>query len=185
MFFRSTKPPLSPLFHPHSFGERFFARCQLGVLDAVRCCHLISVLAFLFTREVGPGTCRSHLNSAVELGCSVQTLSVPDSSTPLRSSPSGYYATVRTPLHSPTADAAVPPTCVLPPPPLVSCRFSLLVRQLSVPSAVNSRLTQGECVPVSIARRHRGIFPKVCFIPSGVVGNFCSRVISPAAFKTQ
>src|SRR5215467_1620534 len=124
MFFRSTKPPLSPLFHPHSFGERFFARCQLGVLDAVRCCHLISVLAFLFTREVGPGTCRSHLNSAVELGCSVQTLSVPDSSTPLRSSPSGYYATVRTPLHSPTADEAVPPTCVLPPPPLVSCRFS-------------------------------------------------------------
>ena len=124
IFFRSTKPPLSPPFHPHSFGERFFARCQLGVLDAVRCCHLISVLAFLFTREVGPGTCRSHLNSAVELGCSVQTLSVPDSSTPLRSSPSGYYATVRTPLHSPTADAAVPPTCVLPPPPLVSCRFS-------------------------------------------------------------
>jgi len=23
IFFRSTKPPLSPPFHPHSFGERF------------------------------------------------------------------------------------------------------------------------------------------------------------------
>jgi hypothetical protein len=41
------------------------------------------------------------------------------------------------------------------------------------PSSVNSRLTQGECVPVSRAMRLRGILAKVCFIPSGVVGSFC------------
>src|SRR5438046_1556350 len=42
-------------------------------------------------------------------------------------------------------------------------------------SSVNSRLTHGECVPVSRAIRLRGIFPNVCFIASGVVATFCSR----------
>ena len=55
----------------------------------------------------------------------------------------------------------------------------------SCPSAVKSRLTQGECVPVSIAMRQCAILPKVCFIASGVVASFCSRRISPASFKTQ
>src|SRR5215470_12978898 len=55
----------------------------------------------------------------------------------------------------------------------------------SCPSAVNSRLTQGECVPVSIAMRHRGMLPNTCFIASGVVASLCSKMISPASFKTQ
>src|SRR5439155_8295074 len=52
-------------------------------------------------------------------------------------------------------------------------------------SSVNSRLTHGECVPVSRAIRLRGIFPNVCFIASGVVATFCSRRILPASSKTQ
>src|SRR5947199_10799371 len=37
----------------------------------------------------------------------------------------------------------------------------------------NSRLTQGECVPVSMAIRPHGIFSNICFIASGVVATFC------------
>src|SRR5690242_20173713 len=92
--------------------------------------------------RLGPGTCRSHLNSAVELGCSVQTLLMPGFSMPLRGSPFDYCATVRTPLHSPTTDAAVPPTCAPPLPPPVSCRFSLLAPRASAPSAANHYLPQ-------------------------------------------
>src|SRR5262249_968469 len=55
----------------------------------------------------------------------------------------------------------------------------------SCPSAVNNRLTQGECVPVSIAMRHRGMLPNTCFMASGVVASLCSKTISPASFKTQ
>ena len=55
----------------------------------------------------------------------------------------------------------------------------------SCPSSVNTRLTQGECVPVSIAMRLCGILRKVCFIVSGVVGSLSSRRISPASSKAQ
>lgn len=37
-------------------------------------CYLIIVLNFIFNTEVERGPSRSRLNSAVELGCSVQTL---------------------------------------------------------------------------------------------------------------
>ena len=40
----------------------------------------------------------------------------------------------------------------------------------------NSRLTHGECVPVSSAMRLCGILENVCFIASAVVGTFCSRM---------
>src|ERR1700693_377026 len=53
------------------------------------------------------------------------------------------------------------------------------------PHSVSSRLIQGECVPVSMAMRLRGIFPKVCLIASGVLATFCSRMILPASSKTQ
>src|SRR6201987_2177028 len=53
------------------------------------------------------------------------------------------------------------------------------------PNSVNTRLTHGEFVPVSRAIRLRGIFPNVCFIASGVVATFCSRMILPASSKTQ
>ena len=53
---------------------------------------------------------------------------------PLRSSPSGYCAAVRTPPHSPTADAVVPPASVLPLPPLVSWRSFLLAPRASAPA---------------------------------------------------
>src|SRR5215470_12436758 len=49
----------------------------------------------------------------------------------------------------------------------------------------DSRLTQGECVPVSIAMRHRGRLPNTCFMASGVVASLCSKTISPASFKMQ
>src|SRR5215475_1963683 len=92
-------------------------------------------------REVGQGPSRSRLNSAVELSCSVQTLSLCQGFfMPLRSSLSGYCATVRTPLHSPTTDAAVPLAFAPPPPPPVSWRFSLLAPRASVPSAANHYL---------------------------------------------
>jgi hypothetical protein len=55
----------------------------------------------------------------------------------------------------------------------------------SWPSAVDSRLTEGECVPVSIAMRHRRMLPNICFMASGVVDSLCSKAISPASFKTQ
>jgi hypothetical protein len=44
---------------------------------------------------------------------------------------------------------------------------------------VNSRLTHGECVPVSRVMRPCGIFENVCFIASGVIATFCSRMIFP------
>ena len=49
----------------------------------------------------------------------------------------------------------------------------------------NSRLTHGECVPVSSAMRLCGILENVCFVASGVVGTFCSRMILPVSSKTQ
>src|SRR6266705_7175154 len=126
------------------------ARCNLGVLDSVGAATWLSTSLPLARREVGPGVSRSHLISAVELGC-WETISFfscmlffflpvfpsfpqrnfePGSpsnddrqlrrplappflwgvlySRPRRASPSGYCAVVRTPLHSPTTDAAVP-----------------------------------------------------------------------------
>ncbi len=143
------KPPLSPPFHPHSL----LSDCrsvQVGCTRFSRCCHLIIDLTPLSRREVGPGVSRSHLISAVELGC-LNTISLlffaplsfflpfpvfhrrnfelgspsnddrqlrrPLASPflwgvlhfrPRRVSLSGYCAVVRTPLHSPTTDAAVP-----------------------------------------------------------------------------
>jgi hypothetical protein len=55
----------------------------------------------------------------------------------------------------------------------------------SCPNSVNSRLTQGECVPVSRAMRLRGIFSNARLIASGVVGSFCSKMTSPASSRTQ
>src|SRR3977135_531592 len=52
---------------------------------------------------------------------------------PQRASLCGYCAVVRTPLHSPTTDAVVPPTFWPPRQQLVSWRFSLLARQVAVP----------------------------------------------------
>src|SRR6516225_10442468 len=75
VFFRSAKPPLSPPFHPHSQMSDFRS-VPVGRSRFIRCCHLISVVRFPLMREVGPGLSRSHLNSAVELSCSVQTLSL-------------------------------------------------------------------------------------------------------------
>jgi hypothetical protein len=91
---------------------------------------------------LGPGVGRSHLNSAVELSCSVQTLSLLDFSMPLRSSPSDYCATVRILLHSPTVGAAVPLASVLLPPPPVSWRFSLLAPRASAPTDASHCLAQ-------------------------------------------
>ena len=52
-----------------------FRSVQVGYSRFSRRCHLISVLCFsLYEGSLGPGTSRSHLNSAVELSCSVTTL---------------------------------------------------------------------------------------------------------------
>jgi hypothetical protein len=55
----------------------------------------------------------------------------------------------------------------------------------SYPSAVNNRLTHGECLPVSIAMRHRGMLPNTCFMASEVVASLRSKTIFPASFKTR
>src|SRR6266699_3266551 len=51
----------------------------------------------------------------------------------------------------------------------------------SCPNMVNSRLTQGECVPVSRAMQLQGIFSNARLIASEVVGSFCRRMTSPAS----
>src|SRR5882762_11155235 len=63
-------------------------------------------------------------------------------SRPPRASLCGYCAVVRTPLHSPTTDAVVPPTFWPPQQPLVSWHFSLRARQVAVPIAADHYLPQ-------------------------------------------
>jgi hypothetical protein len=69
------KPPLSPPFHPHSL----LSDCrsvQVGCTRFSRCCYLTIDLCSLLRRELGQmGLSRSHLISAVELGC-LDTLSL-------------------------------------------------------------------------------------------------------------
>src|SRR5271157_123028 len=55
----------------------------------------------------------------------------------------------------------------------------------SCPNSLNSRLTHGECIPVSSAIRQRGIAAKTSFIAFGVVPSFCSLTTSPASSSTQ
>src|SRR5437879_3014331 len=61
---------------------------------------------------------------------------------PQRASLCGYCAVVRTPLHSPTTDAVVPPTFWPPQPPLASWHFSLLAPQVLAPNAADHCLLQ-------------------------------------------
>src|SRR5580658_4146849 len=65
----SAKPPLSPSFHPHSFvSDR--RSVPVGCSRFSRCCYLrIDLSSHLFGESWAPGLSRSHLNSAVELGC--------------------------------------------------------------------------------------------------------------------
>jgi len=55
----------------------------------------------------------------------------------------------------------------------------------SCPNSLSSRLTHGECIPVSSAIRLRGIPPNPAFIAFGVVPSFCSSTTSPCSFNTQ
>src|SRR6266849_6269025 len=62
------KPPLSPPFHPHSL----LSDCrsvQVGCTRFSRCCYLISDLCFPPCEGNWSRHCRSHLISAVALGC--------------------------------------------------------------------------------------------------------------------
>src|SRR6202521_2399317 len=63
------KPPLSPSFHPHSL----VSDCRsvpVGCSRFSRCCYLIIDLCYhLFGGSRALGLSRSHLDSAVELGC--------------------------------------------------------------------------------------------------------------------
>ena len=61
-------PPLSPSFHPHSLLSDFRS-VHGGRSQFSRCCYLIIDLGSRLSMEVGPGLSRSHLISAVELGC--------------------------------------------------------------------------------------------------------------------
>jgi hypothetical protein len=65
----SAKPPLSPSFHPHSFVSDI---CSVpgGCSRFSRCCYLIIDLSsHRFGESRAPGLSRSHLDSAVKLGC--------------------------------------------------------------------------------------------------------------------
>src|SRR2546426_7872814 len=66
-------PPLSPSFHPHSWLSDFRS-VHGGRSQFSRCCYLIIDLGSRLSAEAGPGVRRSHLISAVELGCSNPTL---------------------------------------------------------------------------------------------------------------
>src|SRR3979490_1226557 len=66
-------PPLSPSFHPHSWLSDFRS-VHGGRSQFSRCCYLIIDLGSRLLTEAGPGVRRSHLISAVELGCSNPTL---------------------------------------------------------------------------------------------------------------
>src|SRR6266705_2784369 len=68
------RPPLSPSFHPHSWLSDFRS-VHGGCSQFSRCCYLIIDLGFRLSMEAGPGLSRSHLISAVELGCSGYHLS--------------------------------------------------------------------------------------------------------------
>jgi hypothetical protein len=50
---------------------------------------------------------------------------------------------------------------------------------------LNSRLTQGECIPVSRAMRLRGIPPNTSLIAFGVVLSRCSSTTPPDSSSTQ
>jgi hypothetical protein len=63
------RPPLSPSFHPHSWLSDFRS-VHGGCSQFSRCCYLIIDLGSRLSMEAGPGLSRSHLISAVELGCS-------------------------------------------------------------------------------------------------------------------
>jgi hypothetical protein len=58
--------------HPsiRTLYERWFARCQLGVLNSAGAATCESTSAPIVSTEVGPGLGRSHPNSAVEFGSS-------------------------------------------------------------------------------------------------------------------
>src|SRR3989441_11067703 len=62
------RPPLSPSFHPHSWLSDFRS-VHGGRSQFSRCCYLIIDLGSRLSMEVGPGLSRSHLISAVGLGC--------------------------------------------------------------------------------------------------------------------
>jgi hypothetical protein len=61
-------PPLSPSFHPYSWLSDFRS-VHGGRSPYSRCCYLIFDLGSRLSTEAGPGVRRSHLISAVELGC--------------------------------------------------------------------------------------------------------------------
>jgi hypothetical protein len=65
--FQLAEPPLSPPFHPHSLVSDCRS-VQFGCSRFIRCCYLIIDLCSPF-RGTGPGPSRSHLISAVKLGC--------------------------------------------------------------------------------------------------------------------
>jgi hypothetical protein len=110
---------------------------QGGCSRFSRCCYLISVLcSHLSGGSWAPGVSRSHLDSAVGLGC-------PDrNSKPLPASPSDYCARVRKPLRPPTTDGAVPPAFAPRPLPFASWHFFLLARQASAPISADHCLPQ-------------------------------------------
>src|SRR3984957_3605374 len=65
----SAKPPLSPSFHSHSFMSDIRS-VPVGCSRFSRCCYLIIDLSsHRFGESRAPGLSRSHLDSAVELGC--------------------------------------------------------------------------------------------------------------------
>src|SRR5271156_1093409 len=70
IFFPFRQAASVPSFYPHSFVSD--GRSVLGGCSRFsRCCYLVSVLSsHLFGGSWAPGLSRSHLDSAVELGCS-------------------------------------------------------------------------------------------------------------------
>src|SRR5467141_4113199 len=98
-------------------------------------------------------------------------------SRPRRASPSGYCAVVRTPLHSPTTDAAVPLAFSPPQPRLASSHFFLLAPQVLAPNAADHCLLQrapGCSAPLAPAWfSNNGRLPYCCASAAGSHRSLC------------
>jgi len=112
-----------------------FRSVPVGCSRPSRCCHLIIVLRF----SLGEGSWARTCSQSPKLGGRAQLFGTNSFFARL------LYAAALIAfwlLHLPTTGAAVPPACALPPPPLVSWRFSLLAQRASAPSAVDHYLPQ-------------------------------------------
>src|ERR1700758_4241591 len=133
-FFLAAESPLSPPFHPHS-SVSDFRSVQVRCSRFSRCCHLIVDLSSVSKMEVGQA-----IDAVTETrlwAFAFPSLEDFDFMRPPASLPGDCCATVRTLLHSPTADAATPPAFTPWQSPLVSSHSFHRALPVSSPSVAD------------------------------------------------